>query len=178
MDKFLKKFSSFHLTVTFLSIIFLLPAAGCRAQESKVEQEENNPKSTIMNKSEKEWKQLLTPSQYHILREAGTERPFTGKYESFFEKGTYVCAGCGNELFESSTKYHSGCGWPSFFDVKSNKNITLHRDTSFGMVRTEIRCARCGGHLGHIFEDGPEPTGLRYCINSEALRFIPDSEKK
>lgn len=124
-----------------------------------------------ITKSEEEWKKLLSPEQYHILREKGTERPFTGKYYLHKEKGVYVCAACGNELFKSDTKFDAGCGWPSFSDVIDRSKVVFTRDTSHGMIRTEITCAKCGGHLGHVFDDGPEPTGLRYCINSASIEF-------
>lgn len=121
---------------------------------------------------ETNWKEKLTPEQYRVLREKGTERPFTGKYVTHKENGTYLCAGCGNELFDSTTKFDSGCGWPSFYDVLENGNIEELRDTSHGMIRTEVICANCKGHLGHVFEDGPrDKTGLRYCINSVSIDF-------
>lgn len=122
--------------------------------------------------SNEEWRQRLTPEQYHVLREAGTERPFTGEYVDTEEDGTYVCAGCGNPLFSSDTKFHSGSGWPSFWNVINEGDVILHEDRKFGMVRTEVNCAKCGGHLGHVFPDGPrDKTGLRFCINSAALDF-------
>lgn len=124
-----------------------------------------------VNRTEEEWKNSLNPDQYHVLREKGTERPFSGKYYMHKEKGVYVCAGCGQELFKSDTKFDAGCGWPSFSDVINRNNVVYTKDTTHGMVRTEITCARCGGHLGHVFEDGPQPTGLRYCINSVSIEF-------
>ena len=122
-------------------------------------------------KSDAEWKKILTPEQYHVLREKGTEAPFTNKYADWHEKGIYRCAGCGNELFSSETKFESGTGWPSFWAPIAPGRVAEQKDESFGMVRGEIVCARCGGHLGHVFDDGPEPTHLRYCMNSVALDF-------
>ncbi|WP_109830343.1 peptide-methionine (R)-S-oxide reductase MsrB [Reichenbachiella versicolor] len=121
--------------------------------------------------TEQEWKEKLTPEQYRVLRQKGTERPFTGEYNSHKEEGQYVCAGCGEKLFESDHKFDSGCGWPSFYQPTEKSKITNVLDTSHGMTRTEILCTNCGGHLGHVFTDGPEPTGLRYCVNSVSLGF-------
>lgn len=122
-------------------------------------------------KAEAEWKKALTPEQYHILRQQGTERAFSGKYDHVFDQGLYQCAACGNDLFASDAKYNSGCGWPAFFKPVSKNNVTFIEDRSHGMMRTEVRCARCGGHLGHVFDDGPKPTGVRFCINSGAIEL-------
>ena len=124
-----------------------------------------------IEKTDAEWRAELSPEQYRILREKGTEAPFTGEYDHVFEPGTYLCAACGTELFPSETKYDSGCGWPAFYAPANEAAVEEDRDTSYGMVRTEITCANCGGHLGHVFPDGPRPTGLRYCINSAALKL-------
>jgi peptide-methionine (R)-S-oxide reductase len=128
-----------------------------------------------VKKADQGWREQLSEQQYRILRQAGTERPFTGKYVNTEDDGVYTCAACGNKLFSSETKFHSGSGWPSFWDVVSQGNVELHDDLSHGMRRTEINCAQCGGHLGHVFDDGPrDKTGLRYCINSAALAFEAD----
>jgi peptide-methionine (R)-S-oxide reductase len=127
--------------------------------------------SIKVEKTEEEWRQQLTPLQYEVLRNKGTERPFTGKYYLHNEKGIYTCAACGAELFDSNAKFDAGCGWPSFYDVFDSSKVVHTKDTSHGMIRTEITCAKCGGHLGHVFDDGPLPTGLRYCINSVSIEF-------
>jgi peptide-methionine (R)-S-oxide reductase len=125
-------------------------------------------------RSEVEWEKVLTPEQYHVLREKGTERPFVNELDHHFEPGTYACAGCGQELFSSETKFDSGCGWPAFYATRAGDRVTLTADYSHGRIRTEVTCARCGSHLGHIFDDAPQtPTGQRYCINSVSLKFIP-----
>jgi len=128
--------------------------------------------------TEAEWKQKLDPEQYQVLRKAGTERAFTGKYWNAKTAGTYRCAGCGEELFSSDTKYDSGSGWPSFYQPIQLEKVDEESDRAFGMVRTEVRCANCGGHLGHVFDDGPNPTGLRYCINSAALDLEETEEEE
>lgn len=127
-------------------------------------------------KTDVEWRQALTPEQYRILREHGTEAPFTGEYWKHKEDGSYACAGCGQELFRSDAKFDSGCGWPSFWDVVDPSKVQTRDDHSYGMHRIEVLCSRCGGHLGHVFEDGPRPTGLRYCINSACLDFHGEQE--
>ncbi len=164
----------------FPLVLFVL-LAGCSTRSSEKpapELAKDSPGETTISakskserivKSNEEWKKILTPEQYEILREKGTEPAFTGKYYKNKETGMYLCAACGAVLFSSTTKYESGSGWPSFY--KPEDNVATDRDVSHGMVRTEVHCAKCGGHLGHVFEDGPDPTGLRYCINSASLKF-------
>jgi peptide-methionine (R)-S-oxide reductase len=132
-----------------------------------------------ITKTDAEWRALLTPEQYRVLREHGTERPFTGKYVHTKTDGTYLCAACEQPLFASDTKFESGSGWPSFWDVVQEGNVEIKHDYSYGMHRIEVLCGRCGGHLGHVFEDGPrDKTGLRYCINSASLTLAPSDEAK
>jgi peptide-methionine (R)-S-oxide reductase len=173
----------------FAAVVFTAAAVGCgggtagrvgasekNATTEQVKRSENV--SNKVTKSDEEWRALLTPEQYRVMRECGTEAPFTGKYYNFKGKGAYLCAACGAELFDSDTKYESGSGWPSFYEPVAEEKIEERTDRSHGMVRVEVRCNKCGAHLGHVFEDGPAPTGLRYCINSAALNFVDESKKK
>ncbi|MEJ5263007.1 MAG: peptide-methionine (R)-S-oxide reductase MsrB [Ignavibacterium sp.] len=145
--------------------------------QDSVKQKGKNMEEKII-RSEEEWKKILTPEQYRVLREKGTERAFTGEYWNHFEEGVYKCAGCGAELFSSDTKFDSHCGWPSYFTPLAGDRVVYKEDRSYGMIRTEVLCAKCGGHLGHVFDDGPEPTGLRYCINSVSLIFEKRPKQK
>lgn len=166
----------------FILILITLMFINCttNAQEKKTTQIKSKKKSKIkkMNKTDAEWKEILTPQEYYILRQKGTDRPSDGGYTKHFEKGTYVCAACDTQLFESNSKYESHCGWPSFDDAIDGA-VEFTHDRSAGMVRTEITCKACDGHLGHIFDDGPrETTGKRYCVNTTSIKFVKSKEKK
>lgn len=147
------------------------------AAKSALPSPTTNMNPTVI-KSDAEWKKQLTPEQYEILRQKGTERAFTGAYWNTKVKGTYKCAGCGELLFASDTKFDSGCGWPSFYAPAASNVVAEAKDESHFMTRTEVLCAKCGGHLGHVFDDGPNPTGLRYCINSGAIQFEAEAREK
>lgn len=158
---------------SFLYLLFFTALTACSQSSSKPAEQPSTANNQIgkVVKSEAEWKKILSPEAYEVLRQKGTERAFTGKYWDHKEKGAYTCGGCGLELFASNTKFESGSGWPSFWQPISKEVVHLETDVSFGMSRTEVLCAKCGGHLGHVFDDGPKPTGLRYCINSVSLGF-------
>lgn len=164
-------------TILVIGIIgsLILPGINSQTNNGKkitgTESEEIKKMSDKVVKTDADWCQILTEEEYRILRQRGTELPFTGTYTDFKGKGVYKCAGCGNVLFGSDTKYHSGSGWPSFWAPVSEKNIQTKEDNSLFMTRTEVVCGKCGGHLGHVFDDGPPPSGKRFCINSAALRF-------
>jgi peptide-methionine (R)-S-oxide reductase len=151
---------------TLLSIVAVCSAAGAQVIP-------NGAPFKKVVKSDAEWKKILNSEQYQILRQSGTERAYSGAYWDNHEVGDYLCAGCGLKLFSSDSKFDSHTGWPSFFQPVAKNAVERKKDSSYGMERSEVRCARCGGHLGHVFDDGPQPTGLRYCINSPALKFVP-----
>jgi peptide-methionine (R)-S-oxide reductase len=165
------------MRITFFIQCLLM--IGLSATQSCAQKPENaQQKANAYTLSESEWKQKLSAEEYRVLREKGTERPYSGEYEEHYEAGVYVCKGCNAPLFSSSTKFDAGCGWPSFYNAVEKSGIREVPDYSHGMQRIEVQCARCGGHLGHVFPDGPKPTGLRYCINSVSLGFVKAEDKK
>lgn len=170
--------NSLKLVALVATVLFYACTGNTQAQESKKTTAPDTVKKVSL--SDAEWKARLTPEQYHVLRDKGTDRPFTGKYYLHHEKGVYSCAGCGQELFTSDMKFDSDCGWPSFDKELAGGRIKQIEDRSFGMLRTEIVCAKCGSHLGHLFDDGPTLTGMRYCINSTSIDFktAPPKTKK
>jgi peptide-methionine (R)-S-oxide reductase len=159
-------------------LVLLTGAVQLHAQSKPAVKKTGTMEEKKVDHSDEEWQKILTPQQYHVLREKGTDAPHTGKYTLHKEKGMYVCAACGNELFSSDMKFDSHCGWPSFDREIAGGNIITQTDTSYGMVRTEILCGKCGSHLGHLFDDGPTDTGMRYCVNSTSLDFKNSSPKK
>jgi peptide-methionine (R)-S-oxide reductase len=175
----LKKYKHF-----LFSALVLGSVTSCTSQEKRNVHQPKTSNSTAMNdqsnfnvkKTDAEWKKELSPEQYYVIREAGTERPFTGKFNMHFENGIYTCGACGEELFSSSSKFDGHCGWPSFDKEIAEGKIVERVDESHGMKRTEILCGNCGGHLGHVFDDGPTETGLRYCVNSLSLDFKPEKK--
>lgn len=166
------------LKQVFALLCFVFVGIQCQSQttSSTTLKKMKNPDSSKINKTDEEWKKILTNEVYYIARMKGTERPWTSKYENFYDKGTYACAACGNHLFQSDTKFNSGCGWPSFFEPITKSSIIYTPDNSHGMKRTEVQCGKCNAHLGHLFEDGPPPTGLRYCINGVILDFTKSNK--
>jgi methionine-R-sulfoxide reductase len=164
------------LTLILAVSLFALYACDGQTKQAKTKNEKIMDSTQVINKTEEEWKKTLTPEQYTVLREKGTDRPFTGKYYLTNDKGVYLCAACGTELFTSDMKFESSCGWPSFDKAMEGGKIKTVVDRTHGMVRTEILCAKCGGHLGHLFDDGPTATGLRYCVNSTSLNFVKDKK--
>ena len=166
---------TFVITLVLALCVAGMPPAGAagtaKSEPAKAAPAKEKRGVEKITKTDAEWKKLLTPEQYQVLRHEGTERAFTGKYWNNHAAGVYLCAGCGLELFSSETKFESGSGWPSYWIPIAADHVTEVHDRSYGMERVEVECARCGGHLGHVFDDGPKPTGLRYCINSASLEF-------
>jgi peptide-methionine (R)-S-oxide reductase len=168
-----------HTRVSIVLLILLASvgvpnavAQGLRKKADSSAAKERVPMEKVV-KSDAEWRKQLSPEEYQVTRKKGTERPFTGRYWNTTQKGIYLCVGCGAELFSSDAKFDAGCGWPSFWDTLEKRHVLVRVDSTHGMARSEIVCDRCDAHLGHVFEDGPQPTGLRYCLNSVSLKFVP-----
>ena len=164
---------------TILPLFVVIALSSCGQQQPLHNQStpNSNTMSDLKTRSNEDWKKVLTSEEYRVLREHGTERAFTGEFWDHHDHGIYTCAGCGEPLFSSETKFDSGTGWPSYFQPVNDSCVEETRDASYGMIRREVHCAKCSGHLGHVFEDGPRPTGLRYCINSVSLDFVKEEEK-
>lgn len=165
-----------NMIIVPLLMLLLLPACYSPRNSGTGEEAAGFETPMNMNRTEDEWKEVLTAEQFAVLREKATERPYSGVYYQHDEKGTYTCAGCGTALFASADKFDAACGWPSFSEAIEQGKVLEQPDYSSGMIRTEILCANCGGHLGHVFNDGPRPSGLRYCVNSVSLDFAPDEK--
>jgi peptide-methionine (R)-S-oxide reductase len=168
--KYISAMKKMIFFMTGLAIVFSA-CAQTQPTDSTQTNKTNTTMSNTINKTDEDWKKELTPEEYRVLRQHGTERAFTGEFYDNHDEGTYTCAGCGTPLFLSDTKFNSGTGWPSYYAPMNDSCVAETKDTSLGMVRAEVHCAKCGGHLGHVFDDGPKPTGLRYCINSVSLDF-------
>jgi len=160
-----------RMTANFKSLLIFVALVHLGSCKSQNNNQNMNTEKIPFQLSDEEWRSKLTDEEYRVLRKKGTERPYIGKFDQFWEPGIYTCKACNTELFEATTKFDAGCGWPSFYEAIDKSKILEEKDFSYGMIRIEVMCANCGGHLGHVFDDGPKPTGLRYCINSVSLGF-------